>query len=73
MHMTRKMALLDYSRCLPSECDDGGVCRVVDVCPSKLIKQEEPGLPPMTEPSACRACGECVRACPLDAIRIVSM
>jgi NAD-dependent dihydropyrimidine dehydrogenase PreA subunit len=73
MHMPRKTALLDYSLCRPSECDGGGICRLVEVCPSHLIKQEEPGLPPMTEPFSCRACGECVLACPLNAIKIVSM
>jgi NAD-dependent dihydropyrimidine dehydrogenase PreA subunit len=73
MHMARKTALLDYSLCRPSECDEAGVCRLVEVCPSKLIKQEKPGFPPMTEPFSCRACGECVRACPLNTIKIVSM
>ncbi|MGD9143036.1 MAG: 4Fe-4S binding protein [Dehalococcoidia bacterium] len=70
--MARKTALLDYTKCYPAGCN-GGLCKAVEVCPSKLINQEERGLPPMMEPYSCRACGECVRACPLDAIRIVSM
>ena len=72
MHMARKMALLDYSKCRPGSCE-GGICAAAAVCPSKLLKQEEPFAPPMPEPSACRACGECVRACPQQAMRIVTM
>ena len=73
IQMARKTALLDYRLCHPSECDGGGICRLVEICASRLIKQEESGLPPMTEPYSCRACGECVQACPLDSIKIVSM
>jgi translation initiation factor RLI1 len=72
MHMARKMALLDYGACHPETCPDG-VCPAAAACPSKLLKQEQPFTAPMPEPSACRACGECVRACPLKAVRIVSM
>jgi translation initiation factor RLI1 len=72
MQMTRKTALLDYTKCVPGECP-GGVCAAVQICPSRLLKQEEPYFVPMTEPSFCRACGECVRACPMKAIEIVSL
>ncbi len=72
MHLARKTALLDYGKCYQPECS-GGVCKAAEACPSRLLKQEEPGFLPMTEPSFCRACGDCVRACPLKAIRIVSM
>ena len=72
MHMARKTALLDYTKCYPAECN-GRVCKAVEVCPSKLLKQEEPEFAPMTEPYSCRACGDCAKACPMDAIKIVSM
>jgi translation initiation factor RLI1 len=71
MHMARKAALLDYNKCVPGNCD-GGVCAATQACPSRLLKQEEPSAVPITEPSFCRACGDCVRACPMQAIRIVS-
>lgn len=70
--MGRKTALLDYTKCAPGECD-GGVCAAAQACPSRLLRQEEPYSVPMAEPSFCRACGECVRACPRKAIEIVSL
>jgi translation initiation factor RLI1 len=72
IHMARKAALLDYNKCVPGECD-GGVCAAAQACPSRLLKQEEPYVVPMTEPSFCRTCGDCVRACPMQAIKIVSL
>jgi translation initiation factor RLI1 len=69
--MSKKVALVDFQLCRPGACADG-VCAAVQVCPSRLLKQEEPYSPPITEPFACRACGECTRACPLKAIKIVS-
>jgi translation initiation factor RLI1 len=71
MYAKRKMALLDFNRCRPESCE-GGVCAAAQVCPSRLMKQEEPYTPPMPEPFACRACGDCARACPQKAITIVS-
>lgn len=71
MQMGRKMALVDYGACRPDACD-GGVCAAAAACPSRLLKQEKPHEPPMPEPFACRACGECVRACPVKAVRIVT-
>jgi translation initiation factor RLI1 len=70
--MLRKMALLDFNKCRPGACP-GGVCAAAEVCPSRLLKQEAPYSMPETEPSACRACGECVRACPQKALQIISM
>jgi translation initiation factor RLI1 len=70
--MLKKMALLDFSKCKPEACADG-VCAAAQVCPSKLLRQEAPFSVPLPEPSACRACGECVRACPQKALQIVSL
>jgi len=72
MHMARKLALLDYHKCRPEECEDG-ICAAALACPSKLLKQEYPYTTPEPEPSACRACGDCIRACPLNAIKMVSI
>jgi Fe-S-cluster-containing hydrogenase component 2 len=72
MHMSRKTALLNFSKCSPASCQDG-VCAAALVCPSKLLKQDSPYAVPEPEPAACRACGECVRACPQKAIQIVSL
>ncbi len=70
--MSRKVALIDFKKCRPGQCENG-VCVAALACSSKLLKQEEPFSIPMTEPFACRACGDCTRACPLKAINIVSM
>ena len=72
MYMTRKTALVDYSRCRPELCQDGA-CQAAEACPTKLLSQEGNHTVPMTEPSYCRACGDCVRACPLKAIQLVNM
>jgi translation initiation factor RLI1 len=69
--MPKKMALLDFNKCTPDSCD-GGICAAARACPSRLMKQEAPYTVPMPEPFACRACGDCVRACPQKAIRIIS-
>jgi len=71
MLMGRKMALVDYARCHPEACD-GGVCRAAQACTLKLLQQEAPYLIPMADPFSCRACGDCVRACPLQAVKLVT-
>jgi translation initiation factor RLI1 len=68
--MPGKMALLDFNKCQPEGCQ-GGICAAALACPSRLLKQDSPGSIPEPEPSFCRACGECVRACPRDAFRII--
>ena len=72
MDIKRKMALLDFEKCHPEECK-GGVCAASQACPLKLLQQETPFTIPVPEPSACRACGDCVRACPQKAIQLVSI
>jgi translation initiation factor RLI1 len=72
MHMTRKMALLDFAKCRPENCE-GGVCAASLVCPLKLLQQETPNSVPLPQPSACRACGDCVRACPQKAIYLATL
>ncbi|MFC1962330.1 4Fe-4S binding protein [Chloroflexota bacterium] len=63
------MALVHYDRCRPQGCD-GGVCVAVKACPHKLLQQENAYEVPMPNPSLCRGCGDCARACPTRAIEI---
>ena len=70
--MPGKMALVDYNRCRPGECDNG-VCEAALACRRKLLQQEAPSDAPMTNPSVCAGCADCVRACPLKAIQIMRM
>jgi translation initiation factor RLI1 len=70
--MPGKIALLNYKKCHPEKCDSG-VCAAVLACSHKLLRQEASYDIPMTDPSVCQGCGDCVRACPLKAIEIVRM
>jgi NAD-dependent dihydropyrimidine dehydrogenase PreA subunit len=70
--MPSKMALVDFNKCHPESCDKG-ICAAAKACPRKLMKQEKPNQPPMTDPSACQACADCVRACLKKAIKIVTI
>lgn len=63
--------MVDYRKCDPSHCH-GGRCICIETCPRKLLKQEEPLDAPMLNQTDCRGCGDCVRACPLGAIRLAS-
>jgi translation initiation factor RLI1 len=70
--MPRKMALINYNKCRPQECDSG-ICAAAKACPRKLLTQETSCEAPMPDPFLCRGCGECVTACPLRAIAVVTM
>jgi len=64
-----KMAAIDFNRCRPYECSNG-TCPAVLACRRKILFQEKPGEIPMVNPAICRACSDCLRACPLNAIKI---
>ncbi|MBN1370035.1 MAG: 4Fe-4S binding protein [Dehalococcoidaceae bacterium] len=67
--MPAKTAIIDFNRCRPDECSDG-VCPAALACRRKILVQEKPGEIPMVNPAICRSCSDCVRACPLNAIKI---
>jgi translation initiation factor RLI1 len=69
--MAGKLALVDYSKCDPERCENG-VCAAALACPRKLLGQEAPYEAPMTDPSLCLGCGDCVQSCPLKAIEVAS-
>ena len=51
-----------------------GTCHAAPTCPHKLLEQEDPFESPMLMSVAmCVGCGDCVRACPLNAIEIDRM
>lgn len=70
--MVKKMALVDYNKCHPQECN-GGICPATQACERKLLRQEAPNEVPMTDPSLCRCCADCARACPKKAIQVVTI
>ena len=69
MTINGKMALVDFHKCSPTNCE-AGICTAVEACKRKLLVQEAPYDTPMTSPFSCRACGDCARACPAKAILI---
>jgi len=70
--MPSKIALVDFGKCDPKKCENG-VCLAAKACKRKLLRQEAPYEPPMPDPSLCKACGDCVLACPAKAIQIINM
>ncbi len=69
--MQSKMAMVAYDKCSPEKCDSG-ICPAAKACKRRLMRQETLYERPMTDPFLCRACGDCVRACPAGAIRILT-
>ncbi|MFC1978977.1 hypothetical protein ACFLVP_03215 [Chloroflexota bacterium] len=67
--MPSKIAMVDFNKCQPDKCTDG-VCTAARACEKKLMKQLEPYETPMTQGSMCKACSDCVKACPFDAVTI---
>lgn len=67
--MPGKIALVDFNTCYPYKCDNG-VCLAAQACERKLLTQEKAYEIPMANPSLCRACADCVRACPAGAVQI---
>jgi Fe-S-cluster-containing hydrogenase component 2 len=68
--MPQPKVALDYSRCDPSQCEEG-ICAAAQVCERKVLRQEEPGEMPDLYPSLCLGCTDCVSACPQGAIRMM--
>ncbi len=67
--MPDKIALIDFGKCHPEKCDKG-ICAAALACSHRLLRQEAPCEIPMPDPSLCRGCADCVRACPQKAIKI---
>jgi translation initiation factor RLI1 len=67
--MPGNRALINYEKCNPERCE-GGICAAAKACSRKLFKQEAPNEMPMIDPLLCIGCGDCLRACLLDAITL---
>lgn len=68
--MPQPKVVLDYSRCDPSQCEDG-FCASAQVCKRKVLRQQEPGEMPDLYPALCLGCTDCVDVCPQGAIRLM--
>ncbi len=67
--MGRKTALVDYNLCQPRGCV---LCAAAASCKKRLLVQESASEAPIPDPSICKGCGDCVRACPLKAVSITT-
>jgi translation initiation factor RLI1 len=67
--MPKPQAVVDYELCDPERCGHER-CPAVAACEKKVLVQDAPGEPPYAF-RMCLACGTCVEACPLKAIRIL--
>jgi translation initiation factor RLI1 len=67
-----KWVNVDFERCHPATCDpDAGTCPAAIACTHKILLQEDPGEEPMLiSMKLCVGCGDCVRACSLNALTI---
>ncbi|MBD3305411.1 hypothetical protein GF339_03455 [candidate division KSB3 bacterium] len=72
--MGNKWVSVDFVRCNPAECNgQSGECPAAGVCTHNLLVQEELFEEPMLiSAKMCVGCGDCVTACPLKALQIVS-
>ncbi|MFP3904625.1 MAG: 4Fe-4S binding protein [Armatimonadota bacterium] len=70
--MPKRRVVIQYDKCMPEVCDPNeGICAAVAACPKDILVQEDPGEPPMiTFWDLCQGCGECLEACPCDAISL---
>ena len=68
--MSGEVAILDYQRCQPAECENG-ICTAAEACARNLLKQEMPYELPKPPLSLCPGCFDCVEACPYKAVQIM--
>jgi Fe-S-cluster-containing hydrogenase component 2 len=52
-----------------NRCDN---CDAKRACRTKVILQIDPGEPPFVDVHRCMGCMDCVSACPMGAIKIVT-
>ena len=66
--MPKPTATVDYQVCDPKKCP-AERCLAVEACEHKVLRQDAPDEGPYAL-GMCTACGACVTACPLKAIRL---
>jgi ATP-binding cassette subfamily E protein 1 len=66
-----KWVEVDYDRCDPKKCDpEKGKCPASLTCKHDILDQEEPFEAPMQlSRDQCVGCEDCIKSCPLKAIK----
>ena len=67
--MPGNRAIINYEKCHPEQCENG-ICAAALACARKLLKQEAPNEVPVMDPLLCLGCSDCLKACPLEAIKM---
>ena len=72
--MPKPLAMVRHDKCEPELCSpDKGNCEAENACSRHILKQEEAFESPILFYSdMCRGCGDCVAACPLNAIKMAN-
>ncbi|MFB6291111.1 MAG: 4Fe-4S binding protein [Candidatus Bipolaricaulia bacterium] len=69
-----KHVIVDYNSCPASECynsEGGEECPAKLACsPGVLIQEEQDDPPMLPSPRMCIGCGDCIRACTHEAIKL---
>ena len=68
--MPKKCIAVDYQTCEPDNCPDG-ICQAALLCERKILYQEAPYEMPEVRAAMCLGCSICLKACPLDALRMM--
>lgn len=68
--MPQKNIVIDYQNCEPKNCPDG-MCQSALLCKRKILFQEKPFELPEVKASMCLGCALCIKACPMDALRMM--
>jgi translation initiation factor RLI1 len=69
--MPKRVAAVDYSKCLPESCDSGE-CAAALACEHGALIQESPyEEPEINSAKWCDGCAHCAQACLLKAIRMI--
>ncbi len=68
----KSVALVDYRICNPTECNpDEGICVAVEACSKGVMEQIDGTFEaPIVDQDMCLGCGDCVKACLLDAAKM---
>ena len=71
--MPKRIAIIDYGKCRPQSCSVDR-CQALLACPrpDEILVQEVPGDYPYVMQDLCRGCGDCARACPLEAVHMTN-